>query len=251
MFTQNTELCKRIKKLSYQMKLAWESNNPNKTVSTYKMYESCTNPFDADSAALKASSNKFSEHFGKSVEDIKAIWNSKGIDGQNRGNSIDDYITSKILGYPYPLENAEEIFVNKSKGVDKFFADVSGRLGELIGNELWLCSMIDGINVRSDSMFVNGNTIFVCEWKNISKFKTHNVKDKCFGPLEGYDNCDLIKVNIQVYTYKYILEQYFGTEFSVIPIIVNFVEDDYNVIPTLLTNYKELIPKIAKNAHNK
>ena len=251
--TKEKEILKVIKSTSWQYKTAWERENAGrKPVSTYSMYNACVVPFDADAASLKASTNKSHEHFGKPVDEIKAIWQAKGVVGANRGNSIDDYITAKVLGRPFLLPENDAIFVNKAKGVDKFFDEISGRLGKLIDDEIWLFDYANGVNVRSDMMFYEetSNTIFVCEWKNITNFKTRNVKNQCHGPLTGYDNCDLIKVNLQVYTYKNILEQYFGSTYNVVPVIVNFVENDFNIIPTLLqSKYKELIASMASYAH--
>lgn len=253
-YQHHAELLRRIKKSSWNARTAWQLSNPNtKSISTYAMYNACVKPFDAEAAATSAASNKSHEHFGKPVEEIKSIWKAKGESGASRGNSIDDYVNAVIKNEPFDFSETDEVFKNKAIGVDKFFKDINGRFGSFVGDETWLFDQQNGINVRCDSIFFNESmqTIFVCEWKNITSFKTHNVKNQCHGPLTGFDNCDLVKVNMQVYTYKNILEQYFGAQYKIVPMIINFVENDYSMIPTLLdTRYKKLIYDVSTYAHS-
>lgn len=254
MYNQNIELLRKIKSISWQLSSTFKEQFPNvKTISTSAMYAACTKPFDENAVALAVSQNKSHEHYGKSVEEIKADWETKRNAGATRGNSIDDYVKAVITGQQFDFTGCDEVFINKAKGVDKFFADANGRFGEFVGDEIWLFDTLSRIKVRCDTMFVDStnNTLYVCEWKNISKFKTFNARSKCFGPLEGYDNCDLIKVNIQAYTYKYILENSFfkNNEYRIVPLIVNFIENDYVVVPSLLdSSYQQLIPRLAQNA---
>lgn len=244
---RNEELLKRIKRISWDTKQKFITENPGYgTTSVSKMIAECTIPFDADAAAKSVSTNPNHEHYGKSPEEIKSIWEANKFKGQVRGNSIDDYIKAKVLGLEFNFGD-DEIFKRKCLGVDKFYDQVISKFDSFIGDEVWLSS--NGINVRCDGLFTLGNSIVVAEWKNITNLKTNNPRKKCHGLLTGYDDCDLLKINIQVYTYKYILEQYFGTEFQIHPIAINFVEDGFEIIPLLFKNrYLEIIPELAKNS---
>ena len=253
-FGTSERLLKHIQEKSNFEKKKWQSEHLNeKMLSTSRMYNSCVKQFNADEVALKASMNPNSKYWGKNVEDIKNEWKEKATTGINRGNIVDDALTALFKKQKFEYDSSDTQIIGKLQSIENFVNTYSKNLHTYIGSEIWLASNELGCNVRCDSMFVDTDRkiIYICEWKNTNSISTSNKYSKCFGPLSGYDDCDLLKYNLQVYTYKYILESYGLDDYEIRVMIVQFTEFEYAAQPLLLDSvYKTLIPKLAKYSYD-
>lgn len=246
---QNKALLSNIKSRMWQASKEFEHENPNtRFVSFYALYNACVEPTDWNEVATRCSNNPNHEHFGKTPEAILEIWNSKRNFGMTRGNNVDDYMTSLILGKEYVVPDPEDTaFINKMEYIRQFKDDILSKVHSFIGNEVWLTSKKLGVRVRCDALFeLVPGTLLIGEWKNITNYSTENRFNKLLGPLKGYDNCDIVQNNLQAYLYKYILEEH--GFYNVKVLIVNFEEDQHRPIQSIFkSNYKEVIEAMVAN----
>lgn len=247
MIKQNTELLREIKNKMYNSRtLILNQNKEHKFISFYDLYNHFKPEQDWYEVAEKCSNNKNHEFYGKPPEEILSLWEERKTKGKVRGNKVDDYIKALMTETEYILvDDTDELFKQKMVQIKDFYDNVLHNLVEsYIGDEIWLISPSLGVRVRCDMLFVSKNgKILIGEWKNIENYKTYNKYSKLKGALLGYDDCDLFSNNLQVYLYKYILEEH---GYDTIPFIVNFQGTNHTPIKTVLdNNYKTLLPKMV------
>lgn len=243
------ELFKAIQEQSKLERYKWQQNNSGKMLSTAVAYSSCTKPFDADKVAGMCSQNPRHEYYGLPVAEIKAKWAEKAQKAADRGNLVDDAITALCMGKDFMCSKDAD-HAGRMPFIENFYTMFASKLGRYVGSEIWLTSAELGCCVRCDALFVSDKQLTICEWKNNDKIDASNKWSKCHGVLEGYDDCDLLKYNLQVYTYKYIVESY-NLGLPVKVAIIQFNNEGFFAQPILLENtYKELIPKLYKYAND-
>lgn len=207
---RNYNLFKKLKDVGWRNREAWLAMNPGKKfLSTYSINTALEPPKDWNVIAKKCSNNPNHQHFGKTVEEILSIWQSGGQRGQNRGASLDTYITSVLGGVP-DLPVGDEKLIMKCNQFDKLYQSVLSKLTTYVGSEIWLNSLKLGISVRLDSLFtVNTDTqILIAEWKNTEEISSSGYGQKLLGPASHLANSTANKYTIQTHIYNYILSEY-------------------------------------------
>lgn len=225
------QVLQKIKSKSWSTKqeVLKERGQDFKFLNTYSINALLEKPKDWNAIAQKCSDNPNHEMYGKPVEEILADWKSRGKKGQNRGLKLDSYIQAKLSNKSFDIAELDEIERLKCSHFDttyeKFFKDMA-----LVGQEVWLTSKL-GVNVRLDALFLRPNEnaevkLLIIDWKNNETITTFDRWNKLIGPASHLDQCDIVKMTLQIYIYRYILEEY-GISNSIIERVFQYTVNDY------------------------
>jgi hypothetical protein len=181
-------------------------------LSPYKINNLLTDDVDWDEIALKCTTNERHEMFGKSVNEVRDIWTKRGDVGKKRGSELDTFIQSKFDNKPYVPTYEDDILTNKLKSFETFFGSIDGMF-EYVGSEMWLnlkYKDLGFISCRLDILlsYVKDNKLWLLDWKNNEKITTDNRFRNLHAPLSDVNDSDMAKFTNQLYTYKYIIEEY-------------------------------------------
>ena len=179
--------------------------------------------FDADAVIQKMmASRKWpqNKHFGKTAAQIKAEWDANGRAASEAGTAMHLAIEQFLHGHPEIIEPAVlptpewRYFMN-------FWNDVSGDLvpyrseWEVWSEEFKLAGSIDMVFYRkSDDSYV------IYDWKRSKEIKTSNDWDTGYGPCEHLPDCNYWHYTLQLNTYRWFLETYYGLKISDMYLII-------------------------------
>lgn len=249
---RNDELLKRIKRASWANKVDWEAANPGKKMlSTYAVNGSLEKPKDWDAIAEKCSKNPNHEFFGVPKEEILVKWRTKSNKGADRGNSLDDYMKAKLAGEFIDTSGFDEILLKKCVQFDNLNTFFISKLHSYVGSEIWLNSKKLGLVVRLDSLFTihDDNTLLVGELKNTENITTEDRWNKLVGPASHLQQTDFNKYTIQMYIYKYILEELGFHDVKVL--LFQIKENDYHIKKPAFEYSADFIKDCAEWCHSK
>jgi hypothetical protein len=170
-------------------------------------------PFDADRIIGKMmASPKWPEHehYGKTPAQIKAVWNANGAAASSAGTKLHLAIEQFFNGAEHLI--AEDLKTTPEWAYflrfwAKYGADLEPfRLEwEVYVEELKLAGSIDGVFRRkSDGAF------FIYDWKRVKEIKTENRFENGLAPVDHLPDTNYWHYSLQLNTYRYILENYYG-----------------------------------------
>ena len=181
---------------AYQSLIAAKGPRVKGTLSVGKVLNKIFPTFDQIAMATKTSNNMDSPHFGKPVEEIIAIWNSKSTDAIERGLKVDDEISEVF--YAGRITEDERILSCKSRlERNKMFPVV----GQLWVNDGLINGKIDDIYWHSVTPKLYLSDYKTCE--DVEKLKVGY--KKLNGPLSHLRDSKFLKYSLQLGLYKYIL----------------------------------------------
>jgi len=189
-----------------------------------KQYVSCTKflheffpHFDPDvtiSKMMKSKNWASSVWYGKKPDEIKKAWASKGEEASAAGTAMHLAIEQFLHGSPEQI--SEETYKTiEWKYFMNFWEDVKHDLvpyrseWEVWMDEYKLAGSIDMIFYRkSDDSYV------IYDWKRSKEIKTSNDYASGYGPVSHLPDCNYWHYTLQLNTYKYFLEKYYGLRVS-------------------------------------
>lgn len=249
---RNDELLKKIKRASWANKESWEKANPGKKMmSTYAINASLEKEKDWNAIAQKCSENPNHQYFGVPAEEILIKWKTKADKGAARGNTLDDYMKVKLSGSTMDMSTFDDILLKKCKQFDNLYDFFIAKLDSYVGSEIWLNSAKLGLVVRIDSLFTihNNNTLLVGELKNTENMSTEDRWNYLIGPAKHLQQTDFNKYSIQMYIYKYILEELGFPDVKVL--LFNIKTDDYHIKYPAFPYDSNFIKDCAEWCHSK
>jgi len=179
--------------------------------------------FDADAVIKKMmSSPKWSQnkYFGKTAAQIKGEWDSSGKEASERGTAMHLAIEQFLHGHPEMIE-APVLTTPEWKYFTSFWNDVSGDLvpyrseWEVWSEEFKLAGSIDMVfHRKSDDTYV------IYDWKRSKEIKTSNDWETGYGPVSHLPNCNYWHYTLQLNTYRWFLETYYGLKISDMCIVI-------------------------------
>jgi hypothetical protein len=217
--------------------------------SVSKIINACTIPTDWNAVAAKCSTNPDHEHYRKSPDEILTIWRTKSTTGANRGNELDDALEyTQVNKSKYDGSFTDDKAANKYNSFYQFYQSNILPHFTHIGAEIWLNSKTLGVNGRLDELmhYTTPTDLIVFDYKNTESIKAENKWKKLRGPLSKLDDCELNKYTLQLYLYKYILEEY---GFNVHAVrILQLLENETKPIKPAFGYSKSLIEDIVSFA---
>lgn len=164
-------------------------------------------PFDSEgisnNLSKKHKSNKDSEYYGMSGEDIRNKWSCGAKLGTELHAQIEEYYNS--YGAVEPTEKSIEYnyfknFVNDHPELEPFRTE-------------WIVySKDNSISGSIDMIFKNDDgTLSIYDWKRSKKINKDNFKSEfALPPLHVFQNCNFNAYSLQLNFYKWILENEYG-----------------------------------------
>lgn len=174
-------------------------------------------PFDADKTIEKMmASPKWpeSKYFGRTAAAIKAEWNESGRVASSAGTKLHSAIEHFLDGQEERVGEDVRASVEWSH-FQRFWARFGAGSAEELEpyrlewqvyvEELKLAGSIDGVFRRkSDGAF------FIYDWKRSKEIKTENPFGAGFAPVDHLPDSNYWHYSLQLNTYRYILENYYG-----------------------------------------
>lgn len=160
------------------------------------------------------------KYYGKTKEEIKAMWNENGRVASEAGTKMHLAI-EMFLNDAYHLIPKDVLETPEWKYFIKFWKDHGEDLEpwrlefEVFIEEIKLAGSIDAVFRRKS----NGKFL-IYDWKRSKEIKTENSFETGYAPLDHLPNTNYWHYTAQLNVYRYILENYYDME----------VEDMYLVI---------------------
>lgn len=169
--------------------------------------------FDADKTIEKMmASPKWpeSKYFGRTAAAIKAEWNESGRVASSAGtklhSAIEDFFNGSVERIGEDVRATTEW-----SHFQRFWARMGDDLEpyrlewQVYAEELKMAGSIDGVFRRkSDGAF------FIYDWKRSKEIKTENPFGSGFAPVDHLPDSNYWHYSLQLNTYRYILENYYG-----------------------------------------
>lgn len=179
--------------------------------------------FDADATIDKMMrSPKWPQNkmYGKTKEEIKAIWNENGRVASEAGTAMHLAI-EMYLNDAAHLIPADVLASVEWKYFMKFWSDHGHDLEpyrlewEIWVEELFLAGSLDAVFRRkSDRRFV------IYDWKRSKEIKTENPWQSCLGPLSHLPDTNYWHYHMQLNVYRYILTKYYGLDIAELYLVI-------------------------------
>ena len=190
---------------------AYIDENHQEYLSVTKLLSKYKQPFDAPSAALKASKNKKSKWYKMKPEDIIQVWNKESERSTTLGNWYHNQREADVLNCDTILYNGCElgIFKNVYNEVGQKMA-TDQKLVDGIYPEYFLFLPSAGIAGQSDRITVANGKVDILDYKTNKEIKTQGYKNyegitqKMLFPVSHLDDCNLNHYALQLSIYMYI-----------------------------------------------
>lgn len=181
-----------------------------------KIISALCKPFDQLATATQCAKNAYpgSKYYGMSVDDILLKWNTYSVKRAEEGVGIDAYTKAILSGNEISEDTATPeqkiLFRNfdklKSEILDMDF-NINGNMERLqyLGSEIWVTSHT-GYRGIMDSLFSLANSLVIFDWKTYENPSVHGW-NPMVGPLSHLRDSDYNKATLQLYLYRYILEE--------------------------------------------
>ena len=166
-------------------------------------------PFDANQIAEKVSKDERSKYYGKDVQDILDVWESKANHGTDVHKLMEDYINGEFVTISSPKHaRAFEYAQKLDYEFDELYPEVQ------------IYSTILGLAGTIDLLAKKGSKWYIIDWKTDKTIRRKSYNgEKCEGLLFEWDKCNFNKYIFQLGIYRYILEQKYGILISGIRIV--------------------------------
>jgi hypothetical protein len=168
-----------------------------------------------------------SKYYGKTAEEIEKGWSDSGKEASGLG-------TAMHLAIEQFLNSAEDRILPEVKETpewkyfENFWADCGHDLEpyrmewEVFSEPHLLCGSIDGVFRRKSD-----GKIVIYDWKRSKEIKTENDWETGHGPVEHLPNCNYWHYTLQLNTYRWFLETYYGLKITDLCIVI-FHPDNAN-----------------------
>lgn len=199
---------KQLKSISYNI----SKKHDFKFISVHQIIAELCIPFDSLGAATKASNNPTHEHYGKTIEEIQAIWSTKSTTGANRGVGLDTFIQSVISKRDHEFKFTPDMdasFIKKCNHFKKFYDERLHNFTDIAG-ELWICSDKYRIRGRLDRLMEYAQNLVIFDWKNTENLKTTGF-NQMLGPMSDYRDSEHVKFTLQTSLYKFMFHELMKT----------------------------------------
>ena len=204
---------------------------------TYKGWTSCTGfihncfpHFDADAIIKKMMSSpkwRQSKYYGKTAQEIKDGWNANGAAASSQGTAMHLAIEQFLHGHPEIIE-PPVLATPEWKYFTNFWRDVKEDLvpyrseWEVWSEEYKLAGSIDMIFYRKST-----DSYVIYDWKRSKEIKMENSWESGHAPVEHLPNTNYWHYTLQLNTYRWFLETYYGLKISDMYIVI-FHPDNAN-----------------------
>jgi ATP-dependent exoDNAse (exonuclease V) beta subunit len=160
--------------------------------------------FDTENIA-----EKYALKHGCKTEDVLARWEDARLKGEELGTAVHEYAYGEITGDRWPAPEKYEPYY---QNVDRALAEIKRKF-EILGAEEIVFSQKFGLGGTIDLICedpTNGDML-IFDWKTNRQLQLDNVWENGLPPLQGLEDCDLVRYTLQVNVYEFILreEQYF------------------------------------------
>jgi len=192
-------------------------------ISCTKFIHNCFPHFDADVVIKKMmGSPKWpqNKYFGKTAKQIKDEWNANGEEASSKGTAMHLAIEQFLHGHPEIIE-PPVLETVEWKYFSKFWRDVKDDLvpyrseWEVWSEEYKLAGSIDMIFYRkSDDSYV------IYDWKRSKEIKMENSWENGYPPVDHLPNSNYWHYTLQLNTYRWFLETYYGLRISDMYIVI-------------------------------
>ena len=195
--------------------------------------------FDADAVIKKMMRGpKWPLHklYGKTAEEIKALWNANGKEASGLG-------TAMHLAIEQFLNGAEDVIVPAVKETaewryfQNFWRECGGDLEpyrmewEVYVRQIKLAGSIDGVfRRRSDGRFV------IYDWKRSKEIKQDNKYETGYAPLDHLPNTNYWHYTMQLNVYRWILKNHYDMDIADLYLVIlhpnngNYVRIRLNIL---------------------
>lgn len=248
------EVLKYIKQKSWNNKLDVDAKG-GKWYNISAMLNVLEKPFDEVKVATMCheKATPGTKYWGMSVEEIIQSWRTKCSIAADRGMNLDTYIQSVLHNKPKPIIE-DEVLKNKCNQFERLKVDIIEPHLDFIGSEIWLNSSKFGFRGRLDALFEVRNTDFltIFDWKNNEEMR-YNSFEKMLGPCDFLQKSDQNRYTIQLYMYKYLLEQEFNLKVKGVR-IAHITQDAYNCMKPTFEYSKSFMEDVicfAIDEHNR
>lgn len=224
-----TQLYESLKSRSWNHKIDVDAEK-RKWYNVSAMLNALEKPFDELAVATACFNNATpgSKYYGMSVQEIITMWKTKCSYMGNMGMNLDTYIQAALRNKPKPIID-DPVLLNKCNQFDILKRDIIDTNLTFIGSEIWLNSKHYAFRGRMDALFQVNNTEYltIFDWKNNEELKYNNF-ERMLGPCDFLQKSDLNKFTIQLYLYKYLLENEFEQKVKGVR-IAHIKEHEYNL----------------------
>ncbi len=163
--------------------------------------------FDQEAVSKSLASRKLkktSEYYGKTQQEILDMWKEKAESGSQMHLNIELYWNEE----PHETESKEfRMFMN-------FVREVMDKLGlKPFRTELVIFGDDENIAGSVDFIAIDPKTgeLVIFDWKRCGKIEYRDdYGKKGYGPCKDLDSCNTLQYNLQLNTYKWIVEKYYG-----------------------------------------
>lgn len=179
--------------------------------------------FDADAIIDKMmKSPKWSDnkYYGKTKEEIKAMWNENGRIASEAGTKLHLAIEMFMNGATHLIPD-DVLASVEWKYFLKFWKDHGDDLEpyrmeyEIWIKEIKLAGSVDAIFRRkSDGKFL------IYDWKRSKEIKTENNFQSGLGQLDHLPDCNYWHYSLQLNVYRYILEKYYNMDVAELYLVI-------------------------------
>jgi len=200
---------------------AYVTDDNQEYLSVTKLLSKYKQPFDAETAAAKASKNRKSKWYKMKPEEIIQVWNKESERSITLGNWYHNQREADIL-------NCETIsYEDCELNIFKNIYDENGykmatdqKLVDGIYPEYFLYLPSAGIAGQSDKITVANGRVDILDYKTNKEIKTQGFKNyegitqKMLFPLNHLDDCNLNHYALQLSIYMYIVLKHNPTLFA-------------------------------------
>lgn len=163
--------------------------------------------FDQEAVSKSLASRKLkktSEYYGKTQQEILDMWEEKAESGSQMHLNIELYWNEE----PHETKSKEfRMFTN-------FVRNVMDKLGlKPFRTELVIFGEDENIAGSVDFIAIDPKTgeLVIFDWKRCGKIEYRDdYGKKGYGPCKDLDSCNTLQYNLQLNTYKWIVEKYYG-----------------------------------------
>lgn len=168
-------------------------------------------PFDRDGVAEKVSKSKKSKWYGKTPDEIKAIWDAEASRAMDLGNWYHDQREADLLEFNTIQRYGKEVPIVRPLTEGEKKLAPPQKLSDGVYPEHLVYLKSAGISGQSDLVEVVDGYVHITDYKTNKEIKEKSyvnwegVSQKMNAPVEHLDDCNLNHYNLQLSLYMYII----------------------------------------------
>ena len=191
---------------TYKTETNEEFTSVTTLISKYKQ------PFDRNTAAIKASRNRKGKWYGMKVADILQVWERESKRSIDLGNWYHDEREKDLLQCETITVSDRILSIHPCQYDEQGQKTAtSQKIGDGVYPEFFLYLPSAGIAGQSDKITVSGGKVDILDYKTNKEIKTQGFRNhegitqKMLYPLNHLDDCNLNHYTIQLGIYMYII----------------------------------------------